>query len=61
MFLKINFTNYFFFKRMEYSPAMKETIYINKAQIQNVEHKEPSTTVCILYNFIYMEFRTNQW
>lgn len=46
---------------MEYSPAMKETIYINKAQIQNVEHKEPSTTVCILYNFIYMEFRTNQW
>lgn len=47
-----------FFKRMEYSTAMKKLFkYINKAQIQNVEHKEPSTKVCILYNFIYSKFQ----
>ena len=49
---------------MEYSTAMKQTIAtytdINKAQIQNVEHKEPSTNVCILYNFIYTQFKSEQ-
>lgn len=66
MFLKINLTNDFFLKkkRMEYSTAMKQTIAaytdINKAQIQNVEHKEPSTNVCVLYNFIYTQFKSEQ-